>query len=161
MNEKMTPPEDAIPAWHITQGGRLRYGDGRKVVAGETLEMLTRGPGDPSPVLCCIGMHGCYMLRDTLSHLSYLFDDAKPLEFQLWRVDIWGEVASGSKKLCGRYRRPRWGISLNQYLMEIARVVNPETIWELKAAVRYSVRKYSEAELVTAAQAFAEGKQHD
>lgn len=109
---------ESLEAWHITMWSELGYGDGRLVVAGETLEMWPSGSWK-DPLLCYAGMHGHLYLRDCLRFFAFnrwkgSVQDKVP--FQLWRVKIWGDLDGGYRKICGRYRQPLWGVSLNEFL---------------------------------------------
>ena len=97
-----------IKAWHfVTKDRRLRYGDNRYVRAGMVQEMA----GDGAPLLCERGMHASTSLLDALRCAP------GPI---VCRVEIWGDVALGDDKLCGRFRRVLWTVDATVVLHEFA-----------------------------------------
>ena len=105
-----------IKAWHfVTADRRLGYDDGRQVRAGRVYAMRPAvddyGVAYDYPHLCRAGMHGSTDLLDALRYAP------GPI---VCRVEIWGDVALGDDKLCGRFRRVLWTVNADTILHEFA-----------------------------------------
>jgi hypothetical protein len=92
-NDKKKQPKRL--GWHFLPADRrLTNGDDRKVTVGQKLSM--RGP---EPILCSFGMHASERVSDAAKY------QRGPM---LCRVEVWGDIAEGDDKFCGRYRRVNW-----------------------------------------------------
>lgn len=87
-------PQDAVLAWHflssISGEPRLRHGDGRLVVQGETLSV------EGTPRLCAYGLHASVKALDALS-----FTNGDVFAQRVW---VRGALQVGEDKLCGQQR---------------------------------------------------------
>jgi len=96
-----------IKAWHFTGADRrLRYGDGREVVAGEAIAV------GGQPVLCENGLHASRKATNALKYAPGPY---------VWRVEVSGDVVEGDDKLAGRCRRAIWGFDATDLLLRFAR----------------------------------------
>ena len=99
--------DKGVLAWHFTGTDKLlRYGDGRLVVAGETLSVQGK------PRLCERGMHGSVRLIDALGNAPGAY---------LWRVRVSGSIVEDKDKLVGIARKALWGFDATDLLREFAR----------------------------------------
>jgi hypothetical protein len=81
--------------WHFTNlDCKLRFADGRKVVAGETLTV------DCDPVLCKCGLHASERIIDALVNAPGLY---------VWSVDLGGKRIDGDDKSAAQSRTALWG----------------------------------------------------
>jgi hypothetical protein len=88
-------------AWHFASADmRLGYGDGREIVAGETLTV------DGRPSLCERGLHASVRLIDAIEYA--------PENPRLCRVEVGGEIATGADKIAGTERTCEWALSREQ-----------------------------------------------
>ena len=71
-----------------------RYGDGRKIVAGETLTV------DCEPILCERGLHASPRIIDALDYAP---------DFMLWEVELGGTVIHDKDKSVATKRTALWG----------------------------------------------------
>ena len=98
-----------MKGWHFTETNKLlRYGDGREVVAGETLTF------DGEPVLCQAGLHAC---KNILNACDYA-----PGPY-VWYVELTGKLAHDSDKSVGTKRKALWGYDATEVLREFSRKV--------------------------------------
>jgi hypothetical protein len=97
-----------VMAWYFCGSDRkLRYGDGRAIVDGETLTV------DCEPILCQQGLHASIKLRDALAYAPGLV---------LCRVEV-GDFVVGKDKLAGKSRRVVWsigGLDMRKVIVEYA-----------------------------------------
>ena len=99
----------SIKGWHFSETNKLlRYGDGREIVAGETL--IFKG----EPVLCEKGLHAYKNLLDACSYAPGPY---------IWRVELSGEVIHGSDKSVATKRKALWGYDAAEVLKEFSRKV--------------------------------------
>jgi hypothetical protein len=81
--------------WHFTNlDCKLRYDDGRKVVAGETLTV------DFDPILCKCGLHASERIIDALVNAPGLY---------VWSVELGGKRIDGDDKSAAQSRTALWG----------------------------------------------------
>ena len=99
-------PSEKVLAWHfIANDHKLRFGDGREVITGETLTVSSdRRLYD----------HGLYASKDILDALKYASGTT------LCRVEISGDIASESNKIVGSSRTCLWMINIDKILSEFA-----------------------------------------
>ena len=113
-------------AWHFTRlDCRLGYGDGRLVVAGETLTH------DGPVKLCSSGLHASVSLLDALGHASGPY---------LWRVKCSGEVIKGDDKLVCTERTAIAGFDASEMLRDFARrcALDVVNLWDAPdVVIRY------------------------
>ena len=136
-----------MKAWHFTnENMTLGYGDGRKIVEGETLSC----EGDI--VLCQNGMHGSKRIIDALQYAP------GPI---LTRVEITGDVVEGDDKIAGRHRKVLWSLDateiLHRFAVQVALdacqkagVTDPSTLAAPQAKLDWLDGKISDEELVDA-----------
>jgi len=80
-----------MKAWHFANyDDFLKYGDGRKIILGETLSV------EGTPKLCSHGLHGNVSILDAMKYAG------GP---NLWLVEITGNVQIGDDKICGNSRK--------------------------------------------------------
>ena len=93
----MNKPRKVLGWWFCapdTDGKvRLPHGDGREVVAGETLSV--KG----TIKACKSGLHASVRALDALPYA---------LGATVCRVQVWGDLSEEADKLAGRYRRTLW-----------------------------------------------------
>ena len=77
-----------------SKDGSLRYGDKRKIVAGETLTVKYE------PILCEQGLHASNRITDALIYAP---------DFMLWKVELSGNVIHGHDKSVATERKAIWG----------------------------------------------------
>jgi hypothetical protein len=114
-----------VLAWHFVQeDGRLRYNDGRKVVAGKT---YTASEG--SLKLCLYGMHASVKPCDALKYAP------GPI---VCRVRLSGEILHGPDKLVARTRKVIWAADATEKLCEYARwcALQVVHLWEAPDVVK-------------------------
>jgi hypothetical protein len=89
--------------WHFTKlDCKLRYDDGRKVVAGETLTV------DCAPILCAQGLHASNLIIDALSNAPGLY---------VWSVELGGERIDGDDKSAAQSRTALWGYDATDVIL--------------------------------------------
>ncbi|MDE2020843.1 MAG: hypothetical protein KGJ13_10950, partial [Patescibacteria group bacterium] len=111
--------------WHFSETNRvLRYGDGREIVAGETLEV--EGP----VVLCKRGLHAC---KNILNACDYA-----PGPY-IWAVELSGEVVHGSDKSVATKRKALWGYDATEVLREFSRFVALDAVKQYWDKKKYGV----------------------
>jgi hypothetical protein len=89
--------------WHFTNlDCKLRYDDGRKVVAGETLTV------DCAPILCAQGLHASNLIIDALSNAPGLY---------VWSVELGGERIDGDDKSAAQSRTALWGYDATDVIL--------------------------------------------
>lgn len=82
--------------WHFLPASRtLEYGDGRKVVVGQTLSI----PSYDTPSCCHKGMHASVRPSDAATY------NRGPV---LCRVEVSGDIDTEHDKFCGRNRKVLW-----------------------------------------------------
>jgi len=112
--------------WHFTPlDRRLRYGDGREVIPGETLTV------DVTPVLCYAGLHQSPTVLDALWWAPGPY---------LWRTSMERVVARDSGKMCGWDRTALWGFDATEVLRRFARACALDVVhlWDApEVVVRY------------------------
>ena len=100
--------------WHFSTADRcLRYGDGREIVAGQTLKV--EGPLR----MCECGLHACERLIDALQYAPGAY---------VWFVELSGEVLHGSDKSVATERTAMWGYDATEVLKEFSRRVALEAV---------------------------------
>jgi len=112
--------------WHFTPlDRRLRYGDGREVIPGETLTV------DVQPILCEAGLHQSPTVLDALRWAPGPY---------LWRTSMECVVARDSDKECGWDRTALWGFDATEVLQRFARLCALDVVhlWDApEVVVRY------------------------
>ena len=100
--------------WHFTDVDcKLRYADGRKVVAGETLTV------DCDPVLCKRGLHASERIIDALSNAPGLY---------VWSVELGGKRIDGDDKSAAQSRTALWGYDATDVILAWSRRVASDAI---------------------------------
>jgi len=98
-----------MKGWHFTETNKLlRYGDGREVVAGETLSF--KG----TPVLCEKGLHACENILDACDYAPGPY---------IWRVELSGTIVKDERKAAATKRKALWGYDATEVLREFSRKV--------------------------------------
>ena len=85
-----------------------RYGDGRKIVAGETLTV------DCEPILCERGLHASPRIIDALDYAP---------DFMLWEVELGGTVIHDKDKSVATKRTALWGFYAKDVILAWTRRV--------------------------------------
>jgi len=112
--------------WHfIGADRRLKYADGREVVAGETYhqpDMIRR------PELCVYGMHASQIAMDALKYAPGSV---------VCRVEISNAVTLGDDKMVGRSRKVLWVADASDTLLAFARSCALEVVhlWDAPQVV--------------------------
>ena len=95
--------------WHFTDlDCKLRFDDGRKVVAGETLTV------DRDPILCKRGLHASERIIDALVNAPGLY---------VWSVDLGGKRIDGDDKSAAQSRTALWGYDATDVILAWSRRV--------------------------------------
>ena len=95
--------------WHFTKlDCKLRYDDGRKVVAGETLTV------DRDPILCKRGLHASERIIDALVNAPGLY---------VWSVELGGKRIDGDDKSVAQSRTALWGYDATDVILAWSRRV--------------------------------------
>ena len=95
--------------WHFTDlDCKLRFDDGRKVVAGETLTV------DRDPILCKRGLHASERIIDALVNAPGLY---------VWSVELGGKRIDGDDKSAAQSRTARWGYDATAVILAWSRRV--------------------------------------
>ena len=148
-----------ILAWHFAHNDmRLAHGDGRKIVAGETLTVR----GDIE--LCNRGLHASRSIIDALYY-------APKAHTQICRVEVGGDVTHGDNKLCGTSRTCLWVVAGGRVLHEFAcrcaedalaccKLPDPRSIAAIKAKRDWLAGKITDDDL-NAARAAARAAAYD
>jgi len=100
--------------WHFTNlDCKLRFDDGRKVVAGETLTV------DRDPILCKRGLHASERIIDALSNAPGLY---------VWSVALGGKRIDGDDKSAAQSRTALWGYDATDVILAWSRRVALDAI---------------------------------
>jgi hypothetical protein len=100
--------------WHFTNlDCKLRYDDGRTVVAGETLTL------DCDPILCERGLHASERIIDALSNAPGLY---------VWSVTLGGKRIDGDDKSAAQSRTALWGYDATDVILAWSRRVASDAI---------------------------------
>jgi len=146
----MTDQSDTFLGWHFARSdGCLGYGDGRKIIVGETLTV------DCDPVLCESGLHAAEGAIDALTYA------AGPI---ICRVRLGGRIVRGVDKAAGTSRTCLAMADATVVLHEfaclcaeqaLARVANPDprSVEAIACKRRWLVGDATAAELATACDA--------
>ena len=95
--------------WHFSEANKcLRYQDGRKIVAGETLKV------DGPLRMCDHGLHACRRLIDAARYAPGPY---------VWFVELSGEVQHGDDKSVATERTAMWGYDATEVLRAFSRRV--------------------------------------
>ena len=147
-----------VLAWHFSPlDCLLANGDGRKIVAGESLSVSL------PLTLCKRGLHGSVNILDALNYAP------GPM---LWRVEISGEILEEKDKLCGETRKALWGFDCRDLLFSFARECALDVIGNWKApeivrqflmtgdiSLKYAAESAAESAAWSAAESAAKAKQ--
>ncbi len=110
--------------WHFAdESETLRYGDGRKIVIGETHNV------DCKPILCEIGLHASKTILDALQYAPSVI---------LYRVELSGVIVHGADKSCATHRKYIARIDATAILREFARkcALSVIHLWDCPRIVR-------------------------
>jgi hypothetical protein len=117
-----------MKAWHFAlSDGCLGFGDGRKIVVGETLRV------DGQLRLCKRGLHASRLVYDALGY-------AGNNSTLICRVSLGGQIVTGEDKICASERTVLWAIDGRSLLRHYARLCALDVIamWDApEVVVRY------------------------
>ena len=100
--------------WHFTDlDCKLRFDDGRKVVAGETLTV------DCDLILCKRGLHASERIIDALVNAPGLY---------VWSVELGGKRIDGDDKSVAQSRTALWGYDATDVILAWSRRVASDAI---------------------------------
>ena len=113
---------DKLLCWHFANNDlRLGYGDGRKIVAGESLRV------EGAPVLCEYGLHGSKRLLDALQYSP---------GHMLCRVELSDGIIEGDDKAVARERKTLWIFNAENAMRDCAATVAENALLADRAAGR-------------------------
>ena len=113
---------DKLECWHFANNDlRLGYGDGREIVAGESLRV------EGAPKLCEYGLHGSKRLIDALKYAS---------GHMLCRVELSDEIIEGHDKAVARERKTLWIFNAENALRDFSATVAENALLAERAAGR-------------------------